>query len=271
MLAKEASRLVRHARSCWALASVRQLHSPSVSGRSTTIQPASTSGAEDPFGRRHGLLNPFANARGMFIQTQPTPNPASLMFLPGRGVSDSGSREFLSARESMASPLAKKLFSVEGVKSVFFGSDFITITKVEDATWAVLKPDVFAAITDHFASGDPIFTEEGSADPSTSILPDDSEIVASIKELLETRIRPVVQDDGGDVLFKTFDESSGVVTLKMVGACSGCPSSSATLKGGIENMLKHYVPEVKEVVQAFDEGEKAGMEEFNKLEAQLST
>lgn len=207
----------------------------------------------------------------MFIQTQPTPNPASLMFLPGKKVMESGSREFVTPRESMVSPMAKKLFSVEGVKSVFFGSDFITVTKLEDASWAVLKPDIFAVITDHFASGEALFTDPVALDASTCISPDDSEIVASIKELLETRIRPVVQDDGGDVLFKGFEDESGIVTLKMVGACSGCPSSTATLKGGIENMLKHYVPEVKEVVQVLDAEEKIGIEEFNKLESRLST
>lgn len=193
------------------------------------------------------------------------------MFIPGKPVLESGSREFLSARESLASPMAKKLFSVEGVKSVFFGSDFITVTKQEEATWTVLKPDIFAAISDHFASGELLVTEPGTEEAGSSISPDDSEVVASIKELLETRIRPVVQDDGGDVLFKGFEEATGVVSLKMVGACSGCPSSSATLKGGIENMLKHYVPEVQEVVQMLDPEEAVGIDEFNKLEQKLST
>lgn len=208
----------------------------------------------------------------MFIQTQPTPNPSSMMFLPGKEVMTQGATaEFQSPRQAMASPLARRLFAIDGVTSVFFGSDFVTVTKGEESTWAVLKPDVFAAMSDHFASGEPIVTEEGAGDPSTTIMPDDSEVVAMIKELLETRIRPSVQDDGGDVLFHSFEEDSGTLQLKMVGACSGCPSSSVTLKSGIENMMKHYIPEVLNVIQADpDAAEEAGMQEFKKLEAQLS-
>eukprot|EP00882_Tetradesmus_deserticola_P017570 GHRQ01018821.1.p1 GENE.GHRQ01018821.1~~GHRQ01018821.1.p1 ORF type:complete len:395 (+),score=90.26 GHRQ01018821.1:617-1801(+) len=188
--------------------------------------------------------------RGMFIQTQPTPNPQSLMFLPGRQVMESGSFEFSNARAAMVSPLAKKLFMVDGVTGVFFGSDFVTITKADDYNWAVLKPDVFAAVMDHFSSGEPLFTDQETlAASDTAIHEDDDEIVAMIKELLETRIRPAVQEDGGDIAYRGFDASSGTVTLKMMGACSGCPSSSVTLKSGIENMLMHYIPEVKEVVE----------------------
>lgn len=209
--------------------------------------------------------------RGMFIQTQPTPNPASLMFLPGQKVMDTGTREFQSPRQGMSSPLAKKLFTIDGVKSLFFGSDFITVTKNEDYNWAILKPDIFAAMSDHFASGEPLILDQQQLDPATAIMPEDDEVVAMIKELLETRIRPAVQDDGGDVLFKEFNQESGMVKLKMVGACSGCPSSSLTLKSGIENMMKHYIPEVTSVVAAEpDEAEEAGIKEFEKLEAQLS-
>lgn len=164
----------------------------------------------------------------MFIRTQTTPNPASLMFLPGEAVlPDGGARTFATPREAMASPLAKRLFQVEGVASVFFGADFVTVTKAEDAAWAVLKPDVFAALTDHYAAGDPALYD-AAADPAAAahtVSPDDSEVVAMIKELLETRIRPAVQEDGGDVAFRSFDEATGTVVLKMMGACSGCPSS----------------------------------------------
>lgn len=230
-----------------------------------------------PRASRQAMPSSFATSlwsiqrRGMFIQTQPTPNPASLMFLPGQKVMETGTREFQSPRQGMASPLAKKLFTIDGVKSLFFGSDFITVTKTEDYNWAVLKPDIFAAMSDHFVSGEPLILDEQQLDPATAIMPEDDEVVAMIKELLETRIRPAVQDDGGDVLFQEFNQETGTVKLKMVGACSGCPSSSLTLKSGIENMMKHYIPEVTNVVAAEpDEAEEVGMKEFQKLEAQLS-
>jgi Fe-S cluster biogenesis protein NfuA len=196
----------------------------------------------------------FGQVRNMFIQTQPTPNPSSLMFLPGRQVMETGSYEFPNARSAMVSPLAKKLFLVDGVTGVFFGSDFVTVTKNDDYNWPVLKPDIFAAIMDFFSSGEPLFTDKEVLEASdTAIHEDDDEVVAMIKELLETRIRPAVQEDGGDIVYKGFEPESGTVTLKMVGACSGCPSSSVTLKSGIENMLMHYIPEVKQVVEASDE------------------
>eukprot|EP00891_Asterochloris_glomerata_P003130 jgi/Astpho2/3130/Aster-03414 len=210
--------------------------------------------------------------RGMFIQVQGTPNPASNMFVPGRPVLDTGSQNFSSPREAMKSPLAKRLFQIDGVTNVFFGTDFVTVTKDEEYTWSVLKPDVFAAIMDHFTSGDPLLLDDdeyGASD--TAIQEDDSDVVAMIKELLETRIRPAVMEDGGDIVFQGFDENSGIVKLKMQGACSGCPSSAVTLKSGIENMLKHYIPEVKSVMEGEpDAAEKAGLSEFNKLEQHLS-
>lgn len=212
--------------------------------------------------------------RTMFIQTQPTPNPTSLMFLPGKTVLDGGSKNFGSAREAMTSPLAKRIFHIDGVTSVFFGSDFITVTKSDDLAWSVLKPDVFAAITEFYSSGDPVIYDT-VVDPTAAehvITEEDDEIVAMIKELLETRIRPAVQEDGGDIAFRTFDPDTGVVTLKMMGACSGCPSSAITLKSGIENMLCHYIPEVKGVVEADpDEYENEGLKAFNKLEQHLSS
>lgn len=167
---------------------------------------------------------------------------------------ETGSADFPNARSAMASPLAKALFGIDGITRVFFGSDFVTVTKSDDATWDLLKPEVFAAIMDFYASGEPLFLDsESAASMDTAIQEDDSETVAMIKELLETRIRPAVQDDGGDIEYRGFDEERGMVKLRMQGACSGCPSSSVTLKSGIENMLMHYVPEVKGVEQEFYE------------------
>lgn len=191
--------------------------------------------------------------RTMFIQTQPTPNPSSLMFHPGKPIMEVGSADFPNARTAMNSPLARSLFGIEGVTRVFFGSDFITVTKSDDVSWDILKPEIFAAIMDFYTSGQPLFLDENTAaSKDTAIHEDDSETVAMIKELLETRIRPAVQDDGGDIVFRGFDPERGIVKLRMQGACSGCPSSSVTLKSGIENMLMHYVPEVKGVDQELD-------------------
>lgn len=195
------------------------------------------------------------------------------MFLPGKQVLESGSRNFANAREGMVSPLAKRLFLIDGVTQVFFGTEFITVTKTDDYSWSVLKPDIFAAITEFYASNEPaLYNVE--LDPTSAdhtITEDDDEVVAMIKELLETRIRPAVQEDGGDIAFRSFDADTGVVTLKMMGACSGCPSSAVTLKSGIENMLMHYIPEVQGVVEADpDEGELEGHKAFAKLEQHLS-
>ena len=187
----------------------------------------------------------------MFIQTEPTPNPDSLKFNPGKDVlGEAGvmSRDFRSLKEAQSSPLAKRLFQTEGVVGVFLAADFISVTKTDDADWLTIKPQVFASIMDHYAAGDSALGE-GEADEidSLEIHDDDSEVVQMIKELLDMRIRPSVQEDGGDIKFHGFDEESGVVSLEMQGSCSGCPSSSVTLKSGIENMLMHYIPEVKEV------------------------
>lgn len=209
--------------------------------------------------------------RGMFIQTQSTPNPESLMFVPGRSVLESGSKNFENARAAMASPLAKKIFAIEGIKGVFFGSDFVTVTKEVEEDWTALKPQVFAAIMDFFASGQSILMDgEEVLASDTAILDTDSEVVAMLKELLDTRIRPAVQDDGGDIAFRGFDETTGYVYLEMQGACSGCPSSSVTLKSGIENMLMHYIPEVKAVVEYEDGMDLVSDAPFKKLEDHLS-
>lgn len=219
------------------------------------------------------------DSRGMFIQTQNTPNPTSLMFIPtGKPVlsGEERSKNFSNAREAMASPLAKKLFLIDGVTQVFFASDFVTVSKDEDASWSVLKPEIFAAMTEFYASNEPILYDSDDTDvaKNNNLIKEeeDDEVVAMIKELLETRIRPAVQEDGGDIVFCDFDHDCGVVTLKMMGACSGCPSSSVTLKSGIENMLMHYIPEVKGVVEAdADEAEVESDKAFQRLEQHLST
>jgi len=188
----------------------------------------------------------------MFIQTENTPNPEVLKFLPGRDVLGDGVREFIDADEARASPLAEALFGLDGVSRVFFGSDFLTVTRAPDApTWPQLKAPVLAAIMEHYTSGAPIVIGAGEAAIDDSAYEGETaQIVAEIRDLLDTRIRPAVAQDGGDIMFDRFEPDTGVVWLSMRGACSGCPSSAATLKAGVENMLKHYVPEVTRVEQA---------------------
>jgi Fe-S cluster biogenesis protein NfuA len=183
----------------------------------------------------------------MFIQTEPTPNPNALKFLPGREVS-AEPREFLGIDEAAASPLAEALFLLEGVAGVFFGADYLSVTRdPAGPDWSQLKAPILATIMDHFVSGAPLMRDGGAGSAVPGV--EDSEIVAEIKQLLDSRIRPAVAQDGGDILFDGFDEASGVLTLRMRGACAGCPSSSATLKAGVEQMMKHYVPEVTRVEQ----------------------
>ncbi|MGK9054494.1 NifU family protein [Neorhizobium sp. CSC1952] len=185
----------------------------------------------------------------MFIQTEATPNPATLKFLPGKVVMERGTADFRNAGEAEASPLASRLFSVSGVSGVYFGYDFITVTK-DDAEWQHLKPAILGSIMEHFMSGQPVM---GGASTLAEDLDQDGEffdeedetLVATIKELLETRVRPAVAQDGGDITFKGFRD--GTVYLNMKGACSGCPSSTATLKHGVQNLLRHFVPEVQAV------------------------
>ncbi|MEQ9812927.1 MAG: NifU family protein [Azospirillaceae bacterium] len=182
----------------------------------------------------------------MFIQTEQTPNPATLKFLPGQAVLGSGSANFTGPDEAAVSPLAQRLFEIDGVTGVFLGADFVTITKVEDKDWYLLKPAILGTIMEHFTAGRPVMLNGGSgATAASSVGEDDDEIVVQIKELLDTRVRPAVAQDGGDIVFQGFDD--GVVYLHMQGACSGCPSSTMTLKAGIENLLRHYIPEVQEV------------------------
>ncbi len=183
----------------------------------------------------------------MFIETEGTPNPATLKFLPGRDVMGADTADFASSEAAVRSPLATALFALPGVARVFLGGDFVTVTKTDAIAWAALKPQVLGAIMEHFLSGRPML--EGAAEDAQSedVLPEDEEIVAQIRELLDTRVRPAVAGDGGDIVFRGYRD--GVVKLHMQGSCSGCPSSSATLKHGIENMLRHYVPEVVAVEQ----------------------
>ena len=181
----------------------------------------------------------------MFIQTEPTPNPATLKFLPGRPVLDSGTFEATSAAEAERSPLAKALMEIPGVRGVFLAPDFISVTKGE-GDWAHLRPAVLGVVTEFYLSGAPALS--GGASVSEEFFDStDQEIVDTIKDLIETRVRPAVAGDGGDIIFKGFRE--GIVYLGMKGACSGCPSSTATLKHGIENLFKHFLPEVKGVEQ----------------------
>ncbi|GCB71583.1 hypothetical protein scyTo_0001624 [Scyliorhinus torazame] len=194
-------------------------------------------------------------SRSMFIQTQDTPNPNSLKFIPGCPVLESGTMDFSAPRSAFCSPLARQLFRIDGVKGVFLGPDFITVTKADgEVEWKLLKPDVYATIMDFFASGLPILTDEA---PRSDTAPseEDDEVVAIIKELLDTRIRPTVQEDGGDVIYKGFED--GIVKLMLQGSCTSCPSSIITLKSGIQNMLQFYVPEVEGVVQVKEEEQDA--------------
>ena len=182
----------------------------------------------------------------MFIQTEATPNPATLKFLPGKPVLTGGTREYRKAADALESPLVEKLFSVSGVSGVFLGHDFITITKGA-GEWQHLKPAILGTIMDHYVSGAPIIVDEAAAELQGEefFAEEHGEIVKTIKDLLDSRVRPAVAQDGGDITFKGFKE--GVVYLNMKGSCAGCPSSTATLKHGIENLLKHFVPEVSEV------------------------
>ena len=182
----------------------------------------------------------------MFIQTESTPNPATLKFLPGQTVLEAGTADFPSAETAEKSPLAQRIFAVQGVEGVFFGHDFVTVTKAEDVDWDHVKPAILGAVMEHFQSGAPVMGEdETGADGHAEFTGEDSAIVGQIKELLDTRVRPAVAQDGGDITFHGFDK--GVVYLHMQGACAGCPSSTLTLKMGIENLLRHYIPAVTEV------------------------
>ncbi|MDD3289190.1 MAG: NifU family protein, partial [Alphaproteobacteria bacterium] len=181
----------------------------------------------------------------MFIQTEDTPNPATLKFLPGQdvlGANSDGALDITDAASAATSPLATELFGLDGVKGVFLGRDFIAVTKSDDRDWTTLKPQILAAIMEHYVSGRPITKNNPSAPQAST---NDDAIVKQIIELLETRVRPAVAQDGGDIVFHSYED--GIVYLKLRGACAGCPSATATLKMGVENLLKHHIPEIREV------------------------
>ena len=185
----------------------------------------------------------------MFIETEVTPNPATLKFLPGRRVLGEGGRDFRNAAEAEVSPLARRLFAVPGVTGVFFGADFVSVTR-DGPEWQHLKPAILGAIMEHFMSGAPLLLAESETAASERAYSEaDARIVATVKQLLDERVRPAVAGDGGDIVFDRFNPETGMVYLHMRGACSGCPSSSATLKAGVEQMMRHYVPEVTRVEQ----------------------
>ncbi|MEM1003848.1 MAG: NifU family protein [Pseudomonadota bacterium] len=182
----------------------------------------------------------------MFIQTESTPNPATLKFLPGQTVLEAGTADFPSAEAGEKSPLAKRIFAANGVSGVFFGNDFVTVTKSDEVEWDHIKPAILGAIMEHYQSGQPVMAPDAAAASGhAEHTGEDAEVVDQIKELLDSRVRPAVAQDGGDITFHGFDR--GVVYLHMQGACAGCPSSTLTLKMGIENLLRHYIPEVTEV------------------------
>ncbi|KAL0960711.1 hypothetical protein HGRIS_005736 [Hohenbuehelia grisea] len=231
--------------------------------------------------RRHSALQPAIghrnppHTRSMFIQSEATPNDDSLKFIPGVPVMGDGTAEFLDTKSSLKSPLAIRLMGIEGVKAVFYGPDFVTVSKDSENPWAVLKPEIYSILMEFFSSGQSLFRsaeDKDSAGPQdTKILDTDSETVAMIKELLETRVRPAIMEDGGDIEYRGFDEEgTGIVQVKLKGSCRGCDSSTVTLKSGIERMLMHYIPEVKGVEQILDQEEEIALNEFGKLEQRLS-
>jgi len=209
----------------------------------------------------------------MFIQTEVTPNEDSLKFIPGVDVMSTGTAEFLDARNALASPLAIRLMGIQGVTAVFYGPDFVTVSKDSENTWAVLKPEIYSTLMEHFTSGVPLFRSEeerlNAGPQDTRILETDSETVAMIKELLDTRIRPAIMEDGGDIEYRGFEEADGIVKVKLKGSCRGCSSSTVTLKNGIERMLMHYIPEVKGIEQILDTEETVAADEFAKFEKRL--
>ncbi|KAL4640657.1 hypothetical protein GN956_G11119 [Arapaima gigas] len=255
----------------WSLARVVRLQSARCLGRlpgRLNNRCYSTRLAEND--RKSQLLQPNTwrrSVRHLFIQTEDTPNPRSLKFLPGRTVLGTGTLDFPNAASTDRSPLARDIFTVNGVKSVFFGPDFITVTKRDDdVDWRDIKRDVTEVMTRFFHSGSPITTETTHTESSPAE-EDEDEIVSMIKELLDTRIRPTVQEDGGDVIFKGFED--GTVKLKLVGSCTGCPSSTVTLRNGIQNMLQFYIPEVDAVEQVEDEVDEVNVKVFAELERKL--
>ncbi|CRK18438.1 hypothetical protein BN1708_012339 [Verticillium longisporum] len=246
-----------------------------------TLTSFSSSSSRPSVLRKTGATTLPSQRRTIFIQTEPTPNPDALKFLPNHRVLPEGISvpyiEYLNPRATIApphpSPLAAQLLAIDGVTAVFYGADFITVTKAADANWAHVRAEIFALITEAITSGAPLVVVKDGAEAapaeedSLAYNEDDSEVVGMIKELLETRIRPAIQEDGGDIEFRGFED--GVVLLKLRGACRTCDSSTVTLKNGIEGMLMHYIEEVKSVNQVMDPEEDIALEEFAKFEEKL--
>ncbi|KAG5437512.1 hypothetical protein PCANB_000940 [Pneumocystis canis] len=209
------------------------------------------------------------NKRLIWIQSEATPNKDAIKFIPGINIlpESSSSIEYLNSDQAALSPLAKKLFSLNGVKYVFYGPNYITITKHPENTWNPLKPEIFSIIMEHISSGQPIFLPQSKENFNKEIQEEDSEVIYMIKELIETRIRTAIQQDGGDIEYKGFH--NGKVFLKLKGACKTCSSSVITLKNGIESMLMHYIPDVKGVEHVIDDDEKVGIKEFENLERRM--
>jgi len=217
------------------------------------------------------VINCLGAIRNLFITTERTPNPNAIKLLPGRDVLGHGKTcDFPDIRSAYKSPLAKRIFAVNGVSSCFLGPDFITIIRSdENEAWAVLNAELFAVITDFFNTNLPVINEDAVQNMDTVIYDDDDEVVAMIKELLDTRIRPTVIEDGGDITFISFDPETGLLQLSLVGACASCPSSIVTLKDGVENMMKFYVPEVTEVEQITTEEQKLAQDVFEKFDEKI--
>ncbi|KAI3622966.1 NifU-like protein 5, mitochondrial [Malassezia furfur] len=263
----------------WLRTAAASLRAPAVAGaaaggarRSLAILAPAPPAALHYQPARRALAMLAPQRRTMFIQTESTPNADSLKFLPGCEVMHSGTAEFLDQRAAMSSPLAKNLFGVEGVTGVFYGPDFVTVNKDADTPWSAIKPEIYSNIMEFFTAGHPLFPDpsQGQQGSDTTILDTDSEVVAMIKELLDTRVRPAIQEDGGDLEYRGFGEDTdGIVRVKLKGSCRGCDSSTVTLKAGIERMLMHYVPEVKGVEQVLDEEEVVALDELAKLEQRL--
>ncbi|KAH7921253.1 HIRA-interacting protein 5 [Leucogyrophana mollusca] len=237
--------------------------------RGPTLATASDIHAPKP----SSIFQTHTQSRSMFIQTETTPNDDSLKFIPGVSVMGDGTAEFLDTRSALASPLAIRLMGIEGVKAIFYGPDFVTVSKDSENPWAVIKPEIYSILMEHFSAGLPLFRSQEDQDAAgpqdTKILDTDSETVAMIKELLETRVRPAIMEDGGDIEYRGFSDE-GFVKVKLKGSCRGCDSSTVTLKSGIERMLMHYIPEVKGVEQVLDEEETIALDEFSKLEQRLA-
>ncbi|KAH9836796.1 HIRA-interacting protein 5 [Rhodofomes roseus] len=225
-----------------------------------------------PSRQTHSMERPM-QYRSMFIQTETTPNEDSLKFIPGVPVMDDGTAEFLDTKSALTSPLAIRLMGIEGVKSVFYGPDFVTVGKDAETQWSVVKPEIYSTLMEFFSSGQSLFRSEEDREAAgpqdTRILDTDSETVAMIKELLETRVRPAIMEDGGDIEYRGLTDD-GYVRVKLKGSCRGCDSSTVTLKSGIERMLMHYIPEVKGVEQVLDLEEEIALDEFQKLEQRIS-